>query len=261
MKLVIKYEGQPATTSEVIAANTENQHKNVLELIRQYQPQLEELGPSAFETRKSSGRPTEVAILNEHQSTFLLTLMRNSDTVVRFKLALVKAFYEMRNSRNTGPTATVTAALTKAQIEAGKSLIKGYAELLNPSKVAIAGAFQRLEAKAGLIGILPHYVAEGPDAANSGSEAPMSATELLKRRNIECSAQAFNKLLHAAGFLEEKKRPSTKGEKKFWSITDPEYGRNETSPNNPRETQPLWYESKFDELLSLVIPSKPELVA
>lgn len=28
------------------------------------------------------------------------------------------------------------------------------------------------------------------------------------------------------------------------------YGENQVSPNNPKETQPLWYEDKFEELLN-----------
>lgn len=106
MKLVTLKDGQPVTTSEVVAANTENQHKNVLELVRQYQIQLEEFGLVAFETRARSkgqhgGGDVTIAILNEPQATFLLTLMRNSTIVVKFKLALVKAFFALRAEAET----------------------------------------------------------------------------------------------------------------------------------------------------------------
>ena len=47
------------------------------------------------------------------------------------------------------------------------------------------------------------------------------------------------------------------GVKKFKVCTDFEYGKNITSPNNPRETQPHWYVSKFEDLLDLVMPAKP----
>lgn len=102
MKLVIKtQDGQLVTTSEAIAQGTDTQHKNVLELVREYQIQLETLGGVAFETRpfKTNGgiQQREIALLTEPQSTFLLTLMRNSEIVVKFKLALVKAFYELKS--------------------------------------------------------------------------------------------------------------------------------------------------------------------
>ena len=101
MKLVIKHGDEFATTSEIIAQNTDTQHKNVLELIGTYTEQIEQFGPFAFQTRKSGGRPTEYAILNEQQSTFLLTLMRNTEIVVRFKVELVKEFYRMRSLAST----------------------------------------------------------------------------------------------------------------------------------------------------------------
>ena len=110
MKLVIKtQDGQLVTTSEAIAQGTDTQHKNVLELVREYQIQLETLGGVAFETRpfKTNGgiQQREIALLTEPQSTFLLTLMRNSEIVVKFKLALVKAFYELKSGTAAGGAA------------------------------------------------------------------------------------------------------------------------------------------------------------
>lgn len=82
----------------------------------------------------------------------------------------------------------------------------------------------------------------------------LSATELLKRHNIEISAQAFNKLLINNGVMEEKERPSkSKGIKKFKSIKNIYYGENEINTHSSsQETQPLLYEDKFEELLKLV---------
>ena len=79
-----------------------------------------------------------------------------------------------------------------------------------------------------------------------------SASELLKEHSAGISAQAFNKLAIKEGYLEEKTRKSSSGkDKSFKSITSKgEYfGENQVSPNNPKETQPSWYEDKFDELL------------
>ena len=42
------------------------------------------------------GRPTKVAILNEPQATFLITLLRNNEIVTDFKEELVDRFYKMR---------------------------------------------------------------------------------------------------------------------------------------------------------------------
>lgn len=40
-----------------------------------------------------------IALLNEQQATFLMTLMRNTERVVEFKCALVQAFYMTQLSR------------------------------------------------------------------------------------------------------------------------------------------------------------------
>jgi len=42
------------------------------------------------------GRKEQIYDLNETQATFLITLLRNTETVVAFKLALVQEFYRMR---------------------------------------------------------------------------------------------------------------------------------------------------------------------
>lgn len=94
--LVTLHQGEPVTGSDIIAEQTKVQHKNVLALIREHRSDLEEFGTFAFETRKSGGRPVEVALLNEPQATLLLTYMRNNDVVRIFKKALVKAFFELR---------------------------------------------------------------------------------------------------------------------------------------------------------------------
>lgn len=83
-----------------------------------------------------------------------------------------------------------------------------------------------------------------------------SASELLKSHNAGISAQAFNKLAIKEGFLEEKTRPSSKGKiKSFKTISSKgkAYGENQINPNNPKETQPLWYDDKFEELLSKLL--------
>lgn len=89
-----------AVTSETIAQGSGVQHKNVLELIENRRDEFEEFGTFAFQTRKSGGRPVRTAILNEPQSTLLMTFMRNTEQVVAFKVALVKAFYQMAQQLN-----------------------------------------------------------------------------------------------------------------------------------------------------------------
>ena len=82
----------------------------------------------------------------------------------------------------------------------------------------------------------------------------LSATELLKRNNVNLSARVFNAAMIDKGLIDRKSRPSKKGVKYFNNLTDKasDYGENQVSPNNPKETQPLYYEHKFLELLSVI---------
>lgn len=96
--LEIDAAGAPFVTSWVLAQQDGMpQHKNLLELIRTYLSDFEEFGEVAFETRPRNG---QTALLNEHQTTLLFTYMRNTELVRKFKVRLVKEFYEKTRSQN-----------------------------------------------------------------------------------------------------------------------------------------------------------------
>lgn len=92
---------EPYTTSKIISEYGGQQHKNIRELIQTYIKKMKKLGKvSTFETHKpkfsKGGRPEKIYKLNEQQSTFLITLMKNTERVVNFKFELTKQFYSMR---------------------------------------------------------------------------------------------------------------------------------------------------------------------
>jgi phage regulator Rha-like protein len=87
--------GQNAfTDSETIAFYCDKRsHRSTLQLIRKHLSLFEELGEVTFHVRLSTqGSEKKLALLNEDQATFLITLFRNTSTVVSFKLKLIKAF-------------------------------------------------------------------------------------------------------------------------------------------------------------------------
>lgn len=92
-----------------------------------------------------------------------------------------------------------------------------------------------------------------PDYTESVDQL-LSATELLKRAGSSLSAQAFNAKMKAKGLLTELQRSSHKGVKKFKSLTEAgqQYGENQVNPSNPKETQPLYYVGRFDDLLAIL---------
>ncbi len=104
---LVDREGIPTCPSTAIAEHCGIQHKNVLELIDKQLSSIEgAFGPLAFETRKGSplehggfAKPTRIAYLTEQQATFIITMFRNTDVVVRFKLALTQAFFALRDRR------------------------------------------------------------------------------------------------------------------------------------------------------------------
>ena len=148
--------------------------------------------------------------------------------------------------------------LSRTQASIGLMLIRAAAQALNYAPSAVLGAYQRLETMTGIPGLLPAYAVDAPsDGLSAASSEPTKAIKfLLADHGVDMSAAIFNQLLAKHGFLEEHTRPSSDGQtKKFWAVTDMEYGKNLTSPNNPRETQPHWYISKFPELLELVMPA------
>ena len=97
------------TSSEVIAQALDKRHQDVIELIRRYESDFSEdnqsINPITFETWKGEPLPQggfakskTIALLTEEQATLLITYMRNTEKVRKFKIALVKAFFEMRQA-------------------------------------------------------------------------------------------------------------------------------------------------------------------
>lgn len=101
-QIVSVVNGEPLTSTSVISQGMKAKHKNVLELVRKHVAALGRLGRVAFETQPLATRggmqAREVAMLNERQAALLISLMRNTDAVVGFKVALISEFYRMRDA-------------------------------------------------------------------------------------------------------------------------------------------------------------------
>ncbi len=94
----------PLTTTVIIADSLDKRHTDVLALTHKYEAELRNFGSVPFKTElKNAGihgaqQEAEYAYLNEQQATLLISMMRNCPKVIAFKIALVKAFYEMRQA-------------------------------------------------------------------------------------------------------------------------------------------------------------------
>lgn len=100
-------------TSETIAQGADVEHRAVLQLIAKHQTRVERFGQVAFEMRAGyNNAQVRVALLNEQQSTLIMSFMRNTEQVMDFKEALVDGFFKMAEQLNNSP------ALTEEQIVA-----------------------------------------------------------------------------------------------------------------------------------------------
>jgi hypothetical protein len=88
----------------------------------------------------------------------------------------------------------------------------------------------------------------------SDEQHTYSLSHLLKKFKVGISAKKLNQILISNGILQIKTRKSKSGEKSFKSLTEKglEFGKNLISPHNQLETQPHYFESKFQSLLNLV---------
>lgn len=91
---------EPFTTSKIIAKYGQVQHHTVTRLIQNYEKDLNEFGRVRFKiyTLQTKGgiQKSKIYKLNEQQTTLVITYMKNTEPVRRFKKALVKQFYAMR---------------------------------------------------------------------------------------------------------------------------------------------------------------------
>lgn len=82
-----------------------------------------------------------------------------------------------------------------------------------------------------------------------------SMTNLLKKFKVSMSANAVNKRLAEIGILETRSRNKSNGKiAKFYVVTEKgkQYGDNFQSEHSPKQTQPLWFEDSFNNLIDLI---------
>jgi len=243
----------------VIAELTQNQEKTISRLIRNHLASLELFGQVGFEihtVRNSAGAVNEekTFFLNEPQATLLLTFMRNNEIVIEFKVRLVQDFYTMKKIlQNQQPK--VSEKYEKVQIE-----LLCLNNAIENLKVNEASKILMTETLYKDLGVNTNYLPKYSDENHS-----VSLSSLLKKFDVGISANKFNKLLIEKEFLEILTRKSSKTEenekgektpiyKEFKSITKKgeEFGTNKVSTQNQLQTQPHYFENKFEELLEIV---------
>jgi len=97
---LVEMKGKKLLSSTLtIAKGVELEHRAVMSLVRKYKEDLNDFSLMTFEMSKATGgRPVEITWLNEEQAIFLVTLMKNSKIVVKFKKKLTKEFMRMKSA-------------------------------------------------------------------------------------------------------------------------------------------------------------------
>lgn len=154
-----------------------------------------------------------------------------------------------RTGRYAAPASSSVEALQVADALATMLRLEGSARL--------GVARKALEITAPhLLPLAPVYAIDAPaGSATASSEPTESLTALMARFRVGVSTRAGNLILQERGLLEKRTRPSSSGTaKSFWSITEKglAFGKNISSPENPRETQPHWFPAKGEELLRVM---------
>jgi len=169
------------------------------------------------------------------------------------RMKVIRRWRELE--QQDGARQAVLASGTKVVGEL--AILECFTRLLKPAPSSQVLMLAQIAKNNGLeSSFLPGYAVDAaPDAADGSSMPTKSATALLKDNDIRCSPAAFNAALAAHGFLKPLQRKNSKGEMvPFWSVTEKglQYGKNLTSPQSPRETQPHWYVDRFLGLAALV---------
>lgn len=216
-------------------------------------------GVPKMDTLQTAGGPQKLRVLTEPDVIRLVVNSTLPAAEAFERLVFEEILPTIRKTGSYTAKPTRPQTISRNQVAASILLLRSAAEDLKFAPSAMLGSYQRLEAQLGVTGLLPAYAIDAPLSATGGSsDETKAAGDLLEKFGVGLSAIAFNRLLVQHGIVEERERPSSKGgTKKFKVCVNLEYGKNLTSPTNPRETQPHWYVNKFMELVDLVMPAKP----
>lgn len=91
--------GEPVVSTEILAEGFGVTHQAVLKLIKKYDGHFQDIRKVGFEIRASGKNQTiKFFHLDEEQTAFLGTLLKNTSQVVAFKRRLTKEFFRMRRT-------------------------------------------------------------------------------------------------------------------------------------------------------------------
>ncbi|MDT3472331.1 BRO-N domain-containing protein [Stenotrophomonas maltophilia] len=199
----------------------------------------------------SLGRTQRANHLNE-SGLFSLVLGSTKPEARRFKRWVTGEV--LPAIRKTGSYVAAAPVQSVSFVGDGCALIESVARTLHLAPSASLGMYHKLADKTGHRDLLPAYAVDSSDSDTGSSEPTASLKTLLLEHETGLSAMKVYPLLEKAGFAQHLSRPSSKGIKKFWCLTEAGhlFGKNLTNPSNSRETQPHFYRQQFPQLLRIL---------
>ena len=220
-------------TSLEVAELTGKRHDSILRDIRNILSQMDEISLHNFvESTYTSDRGKEYPMFNLTKEG-CLCLVSGYDANLRMKI--INRWKELEQHYVQQPQ--------QATIQDKMFFINAVAEglrLNEPSRLAL---YKQVNDQHCLGLSLPSYT--------PSKGVLKSLTECLKEVGSDFSAKKFYPVLETGGYVERKSRFTHGGSlKHFWSLTKKglEWGENQVNPNNPRETQALFFADKFEGL-------------
>jgi phage regulator Rha-like protein len=236
-------------SSREIANVTGKRHDNVK---RDIIAMLKELKVDAlnFEDIYLDGRSREQVqyLLDREHTDCLLTGYSSG-----LRMKVIRRWHELE-----GQGAARQAVIANGTKVIGElAILECFTRLLKPAPSSQVMMLNQIAVNNGLDPkFLPGYAIDSAPDATGGSSMPTKAvTALIKENGIASTAAVFNRSLATHGFIKTLQRKNSRQEMvDFWSITEKglRFGKNLTSPQCPRETQPHWYVDRFLELADLI---------
>lgn len=236
-------------TSLEVAEMVEKQHNELLKDIRRY---VEQLGEGKIPHTDFFIESTYVTEQNKTMPCFDVTkkgceFIANKLTGVKgavFTAKFINRFHEMEDYIKNDIGLLISF---KEQVQS----LEAVADMLRMNEASKLLMLENFYKQYNIpTAFLPKY-------EHNDNRQLKALTTLLKENGCRVSAVKFNQKLIEYGYVEERERPSSKGDgtKKFKALTENglKYGENAVSPHNQKEVQPLYYVDTFMELYNEII--------
>ncbi len=246
-------------TSLEIAGLTEKRHDNVMADIRKMLAELQGdggvLGFQDTQTNLQNGQAYPIFRLPKRETLILV-----SGYSVTMRARIIDRWQQLEAQ------VAKPVAITMSPLEELTRDVQAIADFLRvdgTSRSAMLQTMLRTEAPR-YLPLLPAYATNAPRTSDGrllggegNSEAAYAATSLLKKLGATMTIHQFNKRAEDFGFLEVCERPSSKHlnvQRVYRAISAKgrEFGYNLSNEHSKGSVQPVWFESKFGELLNII---------